>query len=211
MSRRLPSLLTLAAMCMAAAFAQASEIAHISSSSGYVLDDGGGAAVTAAWKGQRPLAGFSGYGQVRLNNRCLSTNGPAGQQLRWDTCRSGDKAQVWALNNRQLNNELGWCADVEGNRQGAGVRVLAWQCSRAVNQQFKAHVAVSAQTAAARIADHNVRQIFLQTAQTAKPGSVISPQTGRLIGVDGGSLIAAGGMNLVVTSNGNLIAAGGLN
>ena len=148
---------------------------------------------------------------MRLNNRCLSTNGPAGQQLRWDTCRNGDKAQIWALNNRQLNNELGWCADVEGNPLGAGMRVLAWQCSRAVNQQFKAHRTETAQSVAARIANPNVRQAFLQSAQAARPGTAISLQTGQLIGQDPASLIAAGGMNMVATGNGNLIAAGGLN
>lgn len=211
MPRLTPLRLTLALLCTAGASVQAAEIAYISSSSGYVLDDGRGAAVTANWNGQRPLSGFGGYGQVRLNGRCLTGNGPAGQQLRWDACRNGDKAQVWALDNKQLNNELGWCADVEGNRNGAGVRVLAWKCSRAVNQQFKAHHVVSAQSAASRIADPAVRQAFLQTAQTARPGSAISLQTGRLIGLDGGTLIAAGGMNMIAAGNGNLIAAGGLN
>lgn len=211
MARCIPALFALAVLSAAAGHARADEIAYISSASGYVLDDGGGAAVTADWKGQRPLAGFTGYGQVRLNNRCLSTSGPAGQQLRWDACRSGDKAQVWALKNNQLNNELGWCADVEGNRKGAGVRVLAWQCSRAVNQQFRAHRTVSAQAAASRISDPSVRQVFLQTAQTAQPGSGISLQTGRLIGMDGATVIAAGGMNMIATGNGNLIAAGGMN
>lgn len=211
MPRPVPSLLALALLGAAAGFAHANEIAYISGSSGYVLDERGGAAVTAAWKGQQPLAGFTGYGAVRLKNRCLSTSGPAGQQLRWDTCRSGDKAQVWSLKNGQLNNELGFCADVEGNRQGDGVRVIAFSCSRAVNQQFRAHVAVPAQSLASRIADPNVRQTFLQTAQSAPPGSAISMQTGRLIGMDGATLIAAGSMNAIATGSGRLIAAGGMN
>lgn len=211
MARLLPAFMTLAALGAACGLAQAREIAHISSSSGFVLDDSGGAAVTAAWRGQRALSGFSGYGQVRLNNRCLSTNGPAGQQLRWDTCRSGDKAQVWALNNKQLNNELGWCADVEGNRQGAGVRVLAWQCSRAINQQFKAHEVESIQAVASRIADPNVRQAFTQTAQSARPGSVISLQNGRLIGMDGATLVTDRAAGVIVGNSSKLIAAGGLN
>jgi hypothetical protein len=116
-----------------------------------------------------------------------------------------------ALDRRQLNNELGWCADVEGNRNGANVRVVACRQPAPVNQQFKAHQLESAQSAASRIADPGVRAAFLQAAQTARPGAVISTQTGRLIGQDGATLIAAGGQNMVSAGNGNLIAAGGLN
>ncbi len=191
--------------------AMSADIAYISSASGFVVHDVGGVAVTANWAGQVPMSGFSGYGAIRVNGRCLTAPGPAGQPVRWGGCRQGDKSQIWALSNRRLNNELGWCADVEGNRQGAGVRLVAWNCSGAVNQQFNAHWVVSAQSVAARIPDPAVRQKFLQTAQTARPGAVISTATGGLVGPDGGTLISAGGRNMVSTGSGNLIAAGGLN
>lgn len=207
--RSRPWMLALVSLCCAAAHAQ--DIGYISSASGYLIHDSGGAAVTAAWAGQAPIAGFSGYGQVRVNGRCLSGPGPAGQPLRWESCRRGDKGQVWALANRRLNNELGWCADVEGNRSGPGVRVLAWSCTGAINQQFKAHPVVSAESVAARIPDPAVRQTFVQTAQTARPGAAISLATGRLVGLDAGTLNAAGGQNMIAAGSGNLIAAGGLN
>jgi hypothetical protein len=62
---------------------------------------------------------------------------------------------------------------------------------------------VPAQSVAARISDPGVRQALLQTAQTARPGSLISLTTGRLI--------AAGGQHMIAGGNGHLIAAGGLN
>jgi hypothetical protein len=197
--------------CFGTSTAMSADIAYISSASGYMVHDAGGTAVTANWAGQAPISGFSGYGAIRVNGRCLTAPGPAGQAVRWAACRQGDKAKIWALSNRRLNNELGWCADVEGNRQGAGVRLVAWSCHGAVNQQFKAHRVVSAQSVATRIPDPGVRQTFLQTAQTARPGAVISMSTGRLVGPDGGTLIAAGGQNMVAAGSGNLIAAGGLN
>lgn len=208
-----PPLKYLAAVLLGLSSASAisADIGYISTSSGFMVHDVGGTAVTAAWAGQAPIAGFSGYGPVRVNGRCLTGTGQAGQPLRWENCRQGEKSQIWALSNRRLNNELGWCADVEGNRQGAGVRLVAWKCSGAVNQQFKAHHLEPAQAAANRIADPRVRQTFMQTAQSARPGALISLSTGRLIGQDGATLIAAGGMNMIAAGNGQLIAAGGLN
>lgn len=197
--------------CFGASAAMSADIAYISSASGYVVHDAGGTAVTANWAGQAPISGFSGYGAIRVNGRCLTAPGPAGQPVRWEGCRQGDKSQIWALSDRRLNNELGWCADVEGNRQGAGVRLVAWNCSGAVNQRFTAHRVVSAQSVAARIPDPGVRQKFLQTAQTARPGAIISTATGGLVGLDAGTLTSAGGQNMVSTGSGNLIAAGGLN
>jgi hypothetical protein len=67
----------------------------------------------------------------------------------------------------------------------------------------QAHPVVPAQSVAARISDPGVRQALLQTAQTARPGSLISLTTGRLI--------AAGGQHMIAGGNGHLIAAGGLN
>lgn len=199
-----------ALLAFAASGAFAGNITYISSASGYMLYNAGGGAVTANWQGQPPLGGFTGYGQIHLNGQCL-TGKAASQQLRWEACRGGDKSQVWALANRRLNNEAGWCADVEGNRAGAGVRVLAYKCSGAINQQWNAHTAVAAQTAAARISNAAVRTEFLRNAQSARPGAVISLATGKVIAAGGGNVIAAGGGNVIAAGGGNVIAAGGGN
>jgi hypothetical protein len=211
MTSKRPSAVMAAAAVLIAGPAIGADISYISSASGYLVGSVGDIAITAAWAGQAPIGGFSGYGPIRVNGRCLTATGPAGQPVRWQNCRPGEKSQIWALAHQRLNNELGWCADVEGNRPGAGVRLVAWNCSGAVNQQFKAHPVVPAQSVAARISDPGVRQALLQTAQTARPGSLISLTTGRLIGVDAGTLIAAGGQNMIAAGNGQLIAAGGLN
>lgn len=199
------------ALALGATAATAADIAYISSATGYMVHDSGGTAVTANWAGQAAISGFRGYGPIQINGRCLTTSGPAGQPLRWQNCVRGNKAQIWALSNKRLNNELGWCADVEGNRQGAGARLVAWQCHGAANQQFKAHRLVSAQQAAAQIRDPGVKQAFIRNAQNARPGQIISQSTGQLLNVGVGGLISAGGMNLVAAGSGNLIAAGGLN
>ena len=73
----------------------------------------GDGAVISNWGAQSPVQGFSGFGQVHLAARCL-TGKDSGQQLRWEGCRSGDKAQVWSLSRSTLVNELALCADVEG-------------------------------------------------------------------------------------------------
>lgn len=203
------------------------QIAYISSSNGYMIHDGGGVAVTTPWQGQAPISGFSGYGQISINGRCL-TGRQGNQPLRFEPCRHGDTSQTWKLSGGQLNNEGGWCADVEGNRGGPGVRVLAWQCSRAVNQRFRAHQLVSAQEFARQaIRDPNISRAFVESANRARPGQLISVASGRLVGDGGGTLIgqdgagvvatdgagivAAGGGNIVAAGGGNIVAAGGGN
>ena len=189
----------------------AQEIAYLSSASGYMLHQSGNVAVTANWNGQRPISGFSGYGQIRMNDRCLAgRNG--GQPLTWEGCARGDRAQVWGFSNGRLNNELGWCADVEGNRSGAGVRVLAWQCSGAINQRWKRHDVVSASNIVNGIRDANTRTVVDNFARTAQPGQtlrltgaqasqlpagLIGLDGASLIGLDGASLISAGGLGFV--------------
>lgn len=185
-------------------------IDHISSASGFVLDNSGGNAVTANWQGQSRLQGFTGYGQIKYNGQCL-TGRQGGQPLRWENCAGRDPAQTWSLQGRKLNNEGGWCADVEGARNGAGVRVLAYKCSGAGNQQWNAHRVEAASTAAARISNPAVRAEFLKNAQSARAGAVISTSTGKLVAAGGGNLVAAGGGNLVAAGGGNLVAAGGGN
>lgn len=203
---RIASVITLACSAQAAS---AGNIAYLSSSSGYMLHNSGGTAVTAEWRGQSALEGFSGYGQIRLNGQCLG--GKDNQPLRWEGCRGGDKSQIWGYNNGKLNNELGWCADVEGGRNGAGVRVLAWNCSGAINQRWKAHQIQSAQSVASRIGNPSVSRTFLETARMARPGEVISLSNGRVVAAGSANAVAAGGANVVAAGGGNVVAAGGAN
>jgi hypothetical protein len=196
------------ALFAASGFAAAGEIAYISSSGGYMLHGSGGATL-ADWRGQAPVS-FTGYGQIKQGGQCL-TGATGGQQLRWEGCRGGDKGQIWALNGSKLNNELGWCADVEGGRQAAGTRVLAYKCSGASNQQWRGHAAQSAQSVAGRISNANVRSQFLATANSARPGTIISLATGQAVAAGGANVVAAGGGNVVAAGGGNVVAAGGLN
>ncbi len=202
--------LAAAALALTSLAAAANNVAYISSASGYLLHNSGGNAVTANWQGQSPLQGFSGYGPIHLNGQCLSGK-DGNQPLRWEGCRSGDKAQVWKLSGGRLNNELGWCADVEGGRGGAGARVLAWNCHGGANQQWRSHASVSAQSLASNIRDSAVRNTFLDTVRSAPAGSVISTQTGRVVAAGGANAVAAGGANVVSAGGGNVVAAGGLN
>ncbi len=200
----------LAGVVLAAASvsAMANEIAYVSSAGGYMLHGSGGA-VLADWRGQAPLS-FPGYGQIRQGGQCL-TGATGGQQLRWEGCRAGDKGQVWALTGSKLNNELGWCADVEGGRQAAGTRVLAYKCSGASNQQWQGHVMRSGQAVAAGIANPAVRAQFLSTANSARPGAVISLATGQVVSAGGANVVSAGGGNVVSAGGGNVVSAGGAN
>lgn len=205
------SALLLAVLCLPTTSGASEGVGYVSSASGYMLHQSGSSAVTANWSGQSPIEGFAGYGPLRLAGRCLTAKGPAGQVLTWEACRSGDKAQVWALSRGRLNNELGWCADVEGNRAGAGVRVIAWQCSGAVNQRWKGHPLVRADSVASRIADPAARRQFVDNASRAAPGQLISLESGQLVGPDANNVRRAAGNVMVAAGRGQLIAAGGLN
>ncbi len=162
--------------------------------------------MTAEWRGQAPIQGFSGYGPIQLNGRCL-TGRASGQPLGWEACNN-DKSQKWSLSGGKLNNEGGWCADVEGNRAGANVRVIAYKCTGAPNQKWKAHMAESAQSVAGKISNAAVKQAFLQTAQSAAPGSVISLSTGKIISGGAGNIISGGAGNIISGGAGNVISAG---
>lgn len=192
----------------------AQEIAYLSSASGYMLHQSGNIAVMAIWNGQRPITGFSGYGQIRMNDRCLAgRNG--GQPLTWEGCARGDRAQIWGFSNGRLNNELGWCADVEGNRGGSGVRVLAWQCSGAINQRWKRHDVVSGAQVVSRIREPNTRAQVDNFARTAQPGQALrlsaaqaSQLPAELIGLDGATLIGLDGATLISAGGQNFVAKG---
>ncbi|TFW13761.1 hypothetical protein E4L96_19305 [Massilia arenosa] len=200
----------LATLALAAASlnAAAADIAYISSSGGYLLHGSGGA-VLADWRGQAPIA-FSGYGQIKQGSQCL-TGATGGKQLRWDGCRIGDKGQIWALHGTKLNNELGWCADVERGNQAAGTRVLAWQCNGGSNQQWRGLGLRPAQSVAAGISNPALRAKFLAAVNGASPGQVISMASGQVVAAGGANAVAAGGANAVAAGGANVIAAGGGN
>lgn len=200
-------LATLALMA-ASHTAAAANIAYISSSGGYMLHGSGGATL-ANWQGQAPIS-FSGYGQIKQGGQCLGGSA-GGQQLKWEGCRSGDKGQIWALNGSKLNNELGFCADVERGNQAAGTRVLAYQCNGGSNQKWRGHAAESAQSMAGRIPNPAVRDKFINTANSARPGTIISLATGQAVAAGGANVVAAGGGNVVAAGGGNVVAAGGGN
>eukprot|EP01031_Cornospumella_fuschlensis_P049026 gene49026-60016_t len=89
--------LAAAAFAMAAP-AAAQSIAYISSASGYMLHMSGNTAVTANWSGQSPISGFTGYGQIQMNGRCL-TGRNGNQPLTWEGCNGSDRSQKWSLQN----------------------------------------------------------------------------------------------------------------
>ena len=201
-----PALAAAGLACLAAPALAAGTIAYISSSSGYVLHKSGNQAVTANWQGQSGIQGFSGYGTINIAGTCLT--GRAGDQpLTWEACR-GDASQKWSLSGGKLNNEGGWCADVKGNAGGAGVPVIAFKCTGAANQHWKAHYSESAQTVSTRIPNPAVRAAFLQTAQSAQPGQVISLSTGKIVAQGAGNIVAQGAGNVVAQGAGNVVAQG---
>ena len=211
-NRRLTSALGALALGLAASSVHASEIAYISSSGGFMLHESGGQAVTASWQGQAPLQSFTGYGAVRQRGKCLTGRGPGGQPLTWEPCRAGDRNQTWQFSPSKFVNEAGWCADVEGNRGGAGVRVIAWQCSGASNQRWKAHMAESANAVAARMSDPRAAALLRENVARAPVGSAIDLRTGQLLNIGVGGLRSAPAGQVGVTAGGGkLIAAGGLN
>ena len=121
------------------ATAQASDINFISSvHSGHLLGNSGGVGAAVPWGPQHALQGFSGSGQIQSRGQCL-TGKQSGQPLRWEGCRSGDKSQAWALRGAKLSNEIGFCADLEGENRAANARLVAWSCTGRSNQQWRAH------------------------------------------------------------------------
>jgi hypothetical protein len=200
----------IAATLAAGAVSASAQIAYISSASGYMLHSSGGGAVTADWRGQAPIEGFGGYGQIRMGGQCLS--GKAGnQQLRWEGCNGGERGQRWKLEGGRLNNELGYCADVEGARGGAGVRVMAWSCNGQGNQRWRAHQSQSAASIAGKIRDPKAAQAVLERARVARPGETVISASG-LVAAGGGNIqTGLPGANLVAAGGGTLVAAGGGN
>jgi hypothetical protein len=174
-------------------------VSYIASSGGYVLHMSGDGAVIASWGDQSPVQGFSGFGQVHLGGRCL-TGKQGGQQLRWEGCRVGDKAQVWSLAGGALTNDMALCADVQG-AQASNAPVMGNGCNRSPGQQWNGLTVASAGAFATRIADAAARATFVRTAQSAQAGTFISLATG--LAMPGramplvGAVISAGGGNVI--------------
>ncbi|MES2973443.1 MAG: ricin-type beta-trefoil lectin domain protein [Pseudomonadota bacterium] len=203
--------IALAGLLGACAAAHASGITYLSSvHSGYLLGNSAGVGAAVAWSPQHALEGFGGYGQVKARGQCLSGR-QSGQPLRWEGCRSGDKSQVWSLKGSKLGNELGFCADVEGGNRSAGARLVAWSCSGATNQQWRAHGAAQPASSLEARVPAAARAEFARNAQSAPPGSVISLSTGKVVASGGGNVVAAGGANVIAAGGGNVVAAGGGN
>lgn len=193
------------------ATAQASDINFISSvHSGHLLGNSGGVGAAVPWGPQHALQGFSGSGQIQSRGQCL-TGKQSGQPLRWEGCRSGDKSQAWALRGAKLSNEMGFCADLEGENRAANARLVAWSCTGRSNQQWRAHG--PAQPAASVLAQvpTAARAEFTRNSQSAPAGSIISLATGKVVAAGGGNVVAAGGGNVVAAGGGNVVAAGGGN
>ncbi len=205
-------ILSAGAVCaMAAGPVFAADVAYLSSG-GWALGGSGGATLVA-WTGQKPLS-FSGYGQIVSNGKCLT--GPnGGQQLTWETCKTGRvPAQIWGgLDKGRLNNEVGWCADVEGGRYALGTRVVAWQCGGASNQRWNPHYAQPAATLVQqKVSNAAARPVAIKSATDGLVGQLIDTKTGQLVAAGGGNLnVPTGGPYLIITSKGNLVAAGGGN
>lgn len=213
----LRSTLCLFSICLSLAASQAgaqTAVQYLSSSTGFVLHRSGNTAVVSQWQGQKPIARFTGYGQIMMDNLCLTGN--SGERpLTWEGCRN-DPGQTWSLVRGRLRNERGWCADLEGGRGGANVRVLAWKCSGAGNQMWRLHYAESCAKYVSKIPDQSVQQSLNTKISNAPAGqkitlsqpekdALLAAGASELIGLDGATatLISAGGMNL--------ISAGGMN
>ena len=68
---------------------------------------------------------------------CLEAADTQGQPLRLAQCRDGADGQSWrfeARAARPLRSRTGYCANVEGERQSEGARVITWACVGAINE-----------------------------------------------------------------------------
>ncbi|MCG2593543.1 RICIN domain-containing protein [Ramlibacter sp. XY19] len=147
-------------------------VGYIAAPGGLLLQASGDDAVLAAWNRQSPIQGFSGYGRIHLEGRCLTARAE-GAPLRWEGCRLGDKAQVWKLIGDRLSNELEHCAEVL-----ASGRVQAQACNGETGQRWKGLQTEGAEDVARGIADPLVRRMFLRTVAAAPAGGLVSLTTG---------------------------------
>lgn len=165
-------------------------IQYLSSSTGFVLHRSGSTAVVSQWQGQKPIAQFNGYGQISMDGFCLTGNNGE-NPLTWEPCRD-DPGQRWGLENGRLRNERGWCADLEGGRGGANVRVLAWKCHGGDNQKWKSHYVESASDYISKIQDANIRKSLTSKIANASPGQMVT-----LTKAEEAALIQVGGSKVI--------------
>lgn len=171
---------------------------------------------------------FGGYGTVKINGQCLSTNGE-NRPLVLKPC-ANDRAQRWTLNPRDhrgaLRNEEGWCADVYGEGTADGTAVHAYRCDpnkRVDNQRWLAKETKRASTPAALaapaapVAQAAPWSLSLQRVTAVRRGDGgydFKSLDGKhvLATMDSkGNIVAAGAGNIVAAGGGNIVAAGGGN
>jgi hypothetical protein len=149
---------------------------------------------------------FSGYGAMKVGDRCLDTQGE-GKALALTPCRNS-RSQRWGYDaaRRQFKNEEGWCADIEGGRKDRGTAIIAWTCrDTGANQKWsQGRVLPIAQANSL-----NLNPAQLQKLQGAD--QLINRNGGSIVGNAGGNIVAAGAGNIVAAGGGNIVAAGGLN
>ncbi|MDQ6621180.1 MAG: ricin-type beta-trefoil lectin domain protein [Pseudomonadota bacterium] len=190
------------------------------------LGDSGGTAVLGSCSDS--IADFTGYGQIKSHDRCLTSHGK-GAALTWASC-GNTPTQRWGLQgNGQLNNESGWCADVERQGTAQGTHVIAYDCPRAGsappnNQKWRAST-VSTQAPLASITNRvptlgdvelqlkiggnkmTLAQVLDYAARSN--GNVSVAQVLKVISNDGGSLISQDGGTFRVMSDARLIGQDG--
>lgn len=180
-------------------------VGYIATPGGLLLHANGDEAVLVPWNRQSPIQGFSGYGRIHLEGRCLTGRGE-GAPLRWEGCRLGDKAQVWKFIGDRLSNEMEHCAEVE-DAAAAQQRVLAHVCTGEPAQRWTALSAEPAQEVAGRIADPQVRSAFLRSVAAGPAGSLVSLASGRIVKA---AVAAAGGV-VVNLGGGSVVRLAGPN
>lgn len=190
----------------AAAPAHAANSVIASHYAGLCIQISGSGAVTAKCTatGAQQFA-FSGYGVIQHGGKCLTGTGDT-KQLFLAPCKSGNKDQKWGFQkNGQLNNEGGWCADIERESKNSGARVISYKCKGSTNQKWRLGEVLAAKSI------KGMPPATVASLQRAQPGQVVDLKSGKLIGQDGGSIVASGGGNIVAAGAGNLVASGGGN
>lgn len=75
-------------------------------------------------------------GRIKGRDGCLTSNGQ-GQALTLERCERDQDEQTWYLNQGQLENETGLCADVVRGGTSEGTTVQGYWCNGRSNQNWK--------------------------------------------------------------------------
>lgn len=179
---------------------------------GLCLGKSGGNAALERCSPQSDL-GFSGYGQIRRDGMCLSTQhegdaakSPRGYQLVWESCANAPRQQ-WGFKDSgrwrgALNNEEGWCANIRGAARNEGASIIAWTCEGGTNEKWQPGTWKS--------------NFFTSGTQARYKGQILtldqlaSDALSRP-GMTGANVVAHGGMNVVAMGGANVVAMGGAN